>query len=85
MKISGQITIKDPQVKTKSGTSKAGRPYSIREQYGLIRIGEEVRNIPISLDESQPAYEPGNYKVDMPLNVGRYGDLLVPRRLVLEK
>jgi Helix-destabilising protein len=59
-----RINIKSADFDTKSGTSKRGQAYSIREQIGYAQIGDEVRKVKISLGRDQPVYAVGLYVVD---------------------
>lgn len=59
-----RINIKSSDFDTKSGTSKRGQAYSIREQIGYAQIGDEVRKVKISLGRDQPVYPVGLYIVD---------------------
>jgi len=77
------IEVKSSQVETKSGTSRAGNPYTIRKQRGLFRVGEEIRVVEIPLSDAQPPYEPGRYTPSVrSYSVGDFGALIL-RRLVL--
>jgi len=56
-----RITIKTADFDTKSGTSKRGQAYSIREQTGFAQLGDEVRKVVISLGRDQAVYSPQVY------------------------
>ena len=65
-----RIEVETDKVHEKAGTSKAGRPYRIREQdaYAWLvgRDGATERHptkITLQLENDQPAYQPGNYTV----------------------
>lgn len=57
-----RVIVKSENVVAKQGTSKAGKPYSIREQSAALDTGSDFP-IPfrLSLDKDQPAYKPGLY------------------------
>jgi len=75
-----KIVVKSAEFDTKSGTSRRGQAYSIREQTGYAHIGDEVRKIVISLGRDQPVYSPGNYLVDdSSFTTDQYGQLIVGR------
>jgi hypothetical protein len=79
-----RVIIKSADFETKSGTSKRGAPYSIREQVGFAQLGEEVRKITISLGREQLVYAPGTYVVDdTSFTTDQFGSLVVGR-LVLK-
>jgi hypothetical protein len=65
-----RIEIESDKVHEKAGTSKAGRPYSIREQdayaWLIDRNGNSERfptKITLQLENDQRAYAPGNYSI----------------------
>lgn len=79
-----KVSIKSAEFEVKSGTSKRGQAYSIREQIGYAHIGDEVRKIIIGLGRDQPVYAPGQYVVDdSSFTTDHYGQLVVGR-LVLK-
>jgi hypothetical protein len=79
-----RITIKTADFDTKSGTSKRGQAYSIREQTGFAQLGDEVRKLTISLGREQAVYAPGVYSLDdSSFTTDLYGQLVVGR-LVLK-
>jgi hypothetical protein len=80
-----RIEIESVEVFTKSGTSKAGKPFSLREQKGQAwlldekgqprRYPQEIRFI---LEGEQAPYPVGMYALDLSsLYVGRFGNLEV--------
>lgn len=80
-----RIEIESTEVFSKSGTSKAGKPFSLREQKGYAfmldekgqprRHPQEIRFI---LEGEQPPYPVGMYTLDLSsLYVGRFGNLEV--------
>jgi hypothetical protein len=79
-----KVTIKSADFDTKSGTSKRGQPYSIREQTGFAQLGDETRKLTISLKQHQEVYAPGVYLLDdSSFTTDQYGQLTVGR-LVLK-
>lgn len=80
-----RIEIESTEVFTKNGTSKAGKPFSLREQKGQAwmldekgqarRYPSEIRFI---LDGESAPYPVGMYTLDLAsLYVGRFGNLEV--------
>lgn len=63
------------EVRVLEGVSKgSGKPYKLRFQTVLVKLGEEVRNIDLNIGENPP-YAPGLYQVN-PLDIltfGRFG------------
>jgi Helix-destabilising protein len=85
MKFEIQIEIKSTEVHDKRGTSRQGKPFHIREQFGYLELGKPYPvEIRISLEEAAPPYPPGRYVIDPScLYVDRYGQLALGRlRLV---
>jgi hypothetical protein len=79
-----KITFKSQDFDTKSGTSKRGQAYSIREQTGFAQLGEETRKVTIGLGREQLVYAVGVYVVDdSSFTTDQYGQLVVGR-LVLK-
>ncbi len=78
-----RIEIKSPEVRTISGTSKAGKPYAIRDQeayaWTVGRDGkprEYPERISVQLEDDQEAYRPGFYTLaPQSLYVGDFGRL----------
>ena len=81
MKFDVPVEVKSADVELKRGTSKAGKPYEIREQHAYINLGKAYPvEFRFSLDEGRAAYSPGNYIVDPScLYVDRYGQLALGR------
>lgn len=80
-----RIEIESVEVSTKSGTSKAGKPFSLREQKGYAfmldekgqprRHPQEIRFI---LEGESAPYAIGMYTLDLSsIYVGRFGNLEV--------
>lgn len=78
-----KIEIVNEDVTTKSGTSRFGKPFSMRIQMARVALNGEVRNIQLVLESDQAPYPKGAYRLsDESFYVGGYGDLQV--RPVLE-
>jgi len=75
------VEIKSEEVLQKSGTSKQGKPYRIREQHAYIDLGKAYPvEIRVPLDETSPPYTIGHYHVcPTCLYVDRYGQLALGR------
>jgi hypothetical protein len=81
MKLEIQIEIKSTDVDDKRGTSRAGKAFHIREQFGYADLGKaypvEVR---VPLDPTAPPYPPGSYSIHQDsLYVDRFGRLTLGR------
>ncbi len=75
-----KVLIKSSDFETKSGVSKRGAAYAIREQTGYAQLGEEVRRVTLSLGRDQPVYAVGAYIVDdSSFTTDQYGQLVVGR------
>jgi len=80
-----KVEIESNEVNTKSGTSKQGKAFSLREQAGYIYTlddqGKQQRHpqaFKFIIDGEQDPYAPGMYTLDMScLYVGRFGQLEV--------
>ena len=71
-----KVKINDTETSTREGVSTKGKPYKIRTQDNVfIEINEEVRRLPLNLDENVSPYAPGVYSFDPAsiLRVGRFG------------
>lgn len=80
------IKIIDPAIRTIEGISpKNNKPYCMRSQKVLVKLGEEVRFIDITLRDKQDAYPVGNYQLDAEkiLSFGKYGLEVDDRNIVL--
>ena len=77
-----RITVKDTTTETKSGVSKAGRPYSIIEQAAIVDLPSgERRRIPITLEAGEAPLAPGDYEPKSTAGyVGDFGSLVVSTR-----
>lgn len=77
-----RVTIKDATTETKSGVSKAGRPYSIIEQAGIVELPNgERRRIPLTLENGEAPLQPGEYEPKTTAGyVGDFGSLVVSTR-----
>lgn len=82
-----RIEVKSEALSVKEGTSKAGRPYSIREQTAYVSVPDSMdpttmltQRIAIALDNGQQPYKPGVYQLSpTSFEVSRYGSLMVGR------
>lgn len=86
-----RIEIKSPHVTENSGTSKAGKPYTIRKQTAWAHVTDQdgkpmdyPARIEIQLEREQPAYAAGNYGVGpASFFVGDYDRLSLGRLVLL--
>lgn len=71
-----RFEVKSSDVREKRGTSKAGRPYLIREQSAYMDVGKAYPvEVKIGLDDLA-AFEPGTYEVGPQcFYVQRFGDV----------
>lgn len=70
-----KVEIKSLQVETRSG-EKNGKPWKMRMQPDcFIQINGEIRRLPITLQDDEPAFQVGVYQFDVEklVEVGRYG------------
>lgn len=69
------VTVLSNEVITRSLTTKAGKPLTIREQKIRVELNDEVRLTTISLDENTAPYSPGHYEFDPAsiIQIGRFG------------
>lgn len=76
-----QIQVRSTEIKTRNGTSKAGKAYSMREQ--MVRAefpNGDVRNFSVLLSDSAQPYPVGTYTVDaQSFEVNRFGSLEIGR------
>ena len=81
MKLEVAVEIKSEQIFEKSGTSKLGKPFRIREQSGYVDLGKAYPvEIKVPLDETSPPYTIGRYTINPGcLYVDRYGQLALAR------
>jgi Helix-destabilising protein len=81
MRLEIQIEIKSTDVDDKRGTSRAGKPYHIREQFGYADLGKAYPvEIRVPLDANAPPYAPGTYAIHPDsLYVDRFGRLTLGR------
>lgn len=71
-----RVKINDTETSIREGVSSKGKPYKIRTQDNVfIEINEEIRRLPLNLDENVSPYAAGVYSFDPAsvLRVGRYG------------
>jgi len=76
------IEIHSTLVKERSGTSKAGKPYHIREQQGFVYLNGEPypQKLTIPLGDGQAPHAKGNYSLTPEFFVGQFGDLRIGMR-----
>lgn len=77
-----KIEVKSVEVQTKEGTSKRGKPYSMRTQYAWAHLGkaypEEVR---ITLGDDQAPFAPGFYTLSPKcFHLNQWGEVAVDLR-----
>lgn len=74
--------VRNLEVITKSGVSKRGKPYSIREQAAMVSLPSgEVRRITLTLDDDAEALPLGQYEPKpSAFYVGGFGELMVSMR-----
>ena len=60
-----KIEIQTDAITTRSGTSAAGKPYTIRSQEGWLHTAGAPypTRLEINLDDNQPPHSPGHYDV----------------------
>lgn len=87
-----RIEVKSDAVETRSGTSKNGKPYSIRSQTAYAYTYEQNGNpkpfperISLNLEDNQQAYPVGNYALDLEksIYVGDFGRLSLGRPILV--
>lgn len=78
VKITGILEIKDAEVESQSGTNRNGKSFQTFAQYGIAKIGDEIRRVRIRLNAPTDAHPVGRYQVDAELRVSNYGDLQTP-------
>lgn len=77
-----KIEVKSSAVETRSGVSKQGKPYSVRNQNVYWhKTGEPYPfKVQISLEDGQEPYSPGFYTLsESSYKIGRFGDLEIDR------
>lgn len=83
--MSVKIEVHSDNVDVRSGTSAKGRPYTIREQFAYVQLGNDPypTKIKLNLKEGQLAYRPGHYVLhDSSFYVDQYSNLQVSVALV---
>jgi len=71
-----KATVKTNKTETIKGTAKSGKEYSLIVQNEIyVTNGEERFQLPITLDDNQSPYEPGEYQfsVEEMIQKGRFG------------
>ena len=81
MKFEIPVEIKSTEIREKSGTSRLGKRFHIREQFGYIDLGKAYpTEICVSLAENAMPYAAGHYVIDPAcLYVDHYGQLHLGR------
>lgn len=80
-----RITIDSNEVTRRTGTNSRG-PWELRSQTGYADMGKRYPSeVKLRLKDGQPAYEPGDYEVDLAKScyVSKYGALALSEELVL--
>lgn len=80
-----KVIFENSEASSRSGTSRDGRPYTIRSQEARL-VGELIAGpITVSLTDTQPPYPPGEYLLDLDksVRIGQYGSLQISPRLAL--
>lgn len=75
-----KVIIESDKVETRSGISQKGKPYTIVEQRCYVDLGKRYPvEAKLTLDEGQPAWQPGEYELDMKgsIYVDRFGSLAI--------
>lgn len=71
-----KVKVLDNQVDVRSGIAKSGKPYELKVQPNiLVELNNEVRLLPITLQDNHPAFSAGHYTLD-PIElifIGRFG------------
>jgi len=73
-----KIDVINPEVKTKTGTSQKGRPYTLQSQVAYAYLPDKAFPVEISitLQGDKVPYPKGSYQLDpASLTVGSYGRL----------
>ncbi len=80
-----KLTIKSTETKLRTG-SKNGREWSMRNQFSLIQIGDEIREVQLLIPEGSSPYAPGQYEVDFEKScyVNAYGSLTMSGEIRLK-
>lgn len=76
-----KIEVRSTEVKERSGTSRAGKPYTMREQSVRAEMANgDVRNFTVVLPDKAAPYPLGTYTVHASsFEVNRFGSLEVGR------
>lgn len=77
-----QVEITSPNAITKSGVSKAGKPYQIIEQQGMCSFPNgEVRRTSLQLEENEHDLQPGIYEpLPSAIYPGDFGSVQISMR-----
>lgn len=81
-----RIEILSDKVHTKSGTSKKGKPYEIREQDAVLhdtakKYPQECR---VLVPDGEQPFTAGVYEIESPFSIGQFDSLQVNRGLGLK-
>jgi len=77
------FTLKDDAVHARTGRTKDGRTYEIREQRFLLHLGDEVRAVSVRLADGKPAYIKGVYTLlDDSFTTDHYGNVVIQKLLL---
>lgn len=77
-----KVKVVDTELLSRSGMSKAGKPYSFTQQVNIfVEVGGEVRRFPQIIEEGKQPYPAGNYALDVEkhLRINDFGDLIIER------
>jgi hypothetical protein len=82
--MSMKVIIENSTVNERSG-NKNGRNWTMRTQDGRLQSPYLAGRIELTLNDNQPAYQPGEYELDLEksLEIGSFGSLRVGRQLHL--
>jgi len=74
----------EANVNVRSGRTREGKPFEIREQHGYITMGREVRKVSLRLEAGAEPRPAGFYQVaDESFTTDEYGNLVVARLVLV--
>lgn len=81
MKLQLLVDVTKVEVREKRGTSRQGKPYTIREQAVWAQTGKEYpESMTVRIEDGEPPYQPGRYVVSEDcLYINQYGQLAIGR------
>ncbi len=84
MATKSRVTV-DGEVKTASGTSKNGKPYTERFQDAYLHVAgaKFPKSCKVMLYDNARPYAAGEYETEQDIEINEYGKLVVMRELVL--